>query len=268
MKQDEAQILNTLEPLILAASLARVSQGFSYPIIALRQYSRWSARGIASAIQRGQLRPRPAPAIGQSTSALLRFSGFGALDNPGSFLEAKPHEWATFSEPQITRGWAHFLEDRHRLARCQAFVAAAFQTDPSQFDTDPCVAIELIAPEVGRIDLLLIARLASGVRVAVCIEAKFGHVLTDGQLEKYERALENIHKIPERSRRCLLILGSRHRRDIAKQLATPGNEWHFLTWARWLIRFENKLPPAIDDDEFRKFRRTTLARANHDNDLS
>ena len=117
-----------------------------------------------------------------------------------------------------------------------------------------------MAAELGRIDLLIIGRSFSGNRIAVCVEAKFGHVLTGEQLRKYERKLRTAHKVVSPNSRRLLVVAPSYRWDIATILSNE-RDWQFCSWVDWLVRYDNALPEAADDDAFKSFRHTVLVRA-------
>jgi hypothetical protein len=179
--------------------------------------------------------------------------------NPSpNFLDEKPDCWASFTDPQITGGWMYHLNHRSRLARCQALFDAAWTLKNGV--PPKLVRIELAAAELGRVDMLVIGEDANGMRHCVCIEAKFGHVLTE-QLDPYEAYISCAHDMYDARCRTMLIIAPEPRSDIAFQLVRPDNQWCFCTWKSWLIAYDNALPLEVDDVDFRRFRRTTLHRA-------
>lgn len=189
---------------------------------------------------------------------LLSISGWSKLAKTQRFLSAKPHEWARFTEPQITGGWRYFLATSHSLARCQAAIDASW-LGPE--DAKPQLSdVKAVHAELGKIDLLILGQTKDQQTIALCIEAKFGHVITEGQLNSYEGKLVRDHGTMNQRDRILLIIAPKSRSDVRHQ-QRKESEWLFLTWKQWLIRYENALLSAHDDSDFQRFRRTTFERA-------
>ena len=208
---------------------------------------------------------------------------------------ALPYEnWALFHEPQITGGLAWFLGSggsSASLARVQAFLRAA-----SGKDTITLTEVQLIsaehpvkrlierrrnAPQTehGRLDLLIIGQ-EKEKRHAIIVEAKFGHVLSQKQIDIYNHAVQdnlnpsdpgscplvdNKFKPVQNTATCsFIILAPTLTTTSSTVLKRPSNRhWSFLSWDRLLVRIEMELArtPQYDDDAFRRFRRVLWTRA-------
>ncbi len=193
----------------------------------------------------------------QAVSALLECARWKALEATDRFIAADPHKWAIFHEPQITGGWAYFLNGPHSLARCQAAFDAAWK---ARADVPEIACVEGVYAELDKLDLLVLAETADDRRVALCIEAKFGHSLAEAQLNGYVEKVAKHRGSDDTKDRAMLVLAPSLRADVRSAL-TSASEWQFQTWQEWLIRFENALPRYADDPDFCRFRRTTLERA-------
>ena len=196
---------------------------------------------------------------------LLNISGWDALESTDRFLAEAPHAWAKFTEPQITGGWKYFLSDQFKLERCQAAFDAAW-TDRSK-PVPLLKRVLSVDAEAEKIDLLIKGKTEDGRSVAVCMEAKFGHTISADQLENYEGKLFDIdsHSIGDKDDGCLIIVAPRWRADIRNQYRMLNNQWRFLSWQEFLIRFENALNNKCDDCDFKRFRRTVLQRSKLEN---
>jgi hypothetical protein len=225
---------------------------------ALRFAADKSASQLVRAVRAGLLRSCVANSTAAAAS-LLDATRWVNLKPTPNFLDACPYSWASFTEPQITGGWVHHLKSRSSLARCQALFDAAWRGGGEA--APKLTRIELVVAELGRIDVLVIGEDREERRYCVCIEAKFGHSLTD-QLRSYEACLARDHGIEEPNCRALLLIAPELRRDIAAQLTRKRNAWSFLSWKQWLIAYDNALGREADDHDFRRFRRTTLHRAS------
>ena len=163
--------------------------------------------------------------------------------------------WATFTEPQLTKGFAHFLnapESGTRIRRVRALLkglgAAKLGNDMS---SDVKVTAE--APTAGnkRIDLLIEWTGSTNERYAVAIEAKLGHVVTSGQLPAYRVHLRNVAK-----ERRLLAVVSPHLSDHTAGALRRNREWRWAAWRNLLLAHERALPADSDDEAYLRFRRT------------
>ena len=189
------------------------------------------------------------------------------LDRGHHCFAAEPHYWAKFHEPQITAGFAYYLDDGgwdRRLMRALALHHAACGCAGGRFpklSAEQVVEAEVIAEEPtspaksgpragrGRIDLIVDFTLEDGARIGTALEAKFDHTLTPGQLFKYTQHLRDKRQWVD-ARSPLLLVGRR---------TTPlkdGARWHTTNWRRFMTLFERELDAAADDDGFRRFRRT------------
>ena len=163
-------------------------------------------------------------------------------------------DWATFTEPQLTRGFAHFLnadEPVTRIARVRALLkglgAAEFADDMSD------VTVTAEAPTAGnrRIDLLIEWTDSANKRYAAAMEAKLRHAVTSGQLPAYRIHLRNI----ARERRLLLVV-SPHLSDRTARALRRNREWRWVAWRDLLLAHERALPVDCDDEAYLRFRRT------------
>lgn len=194
--------------------------------------------------------------IEDTVHILLKVTGWDSLPEGDNFMNERAHLWARFTEPQITNGIAYFLNEENTLARCQAaFDACWFDTGSS---SPKIQSVELVVAELGKIDLLVIGVCDDETRVALCIEAKFGHSITEGQLAKYKGKIIDYHNIKNPEAMCLMIIAPKHRRDIAGSLQT--GDWRFMEWKKWLIHYDNALPYSSDNEDFRRFRKTIYQR--------
>lgn len=247
-----ASITEDVRHLLQAASAIGLPDARSSRASLERLASR-DACSIAPAVRAGLLKPHAVSADDAAT-ILLRVGGWENLHTQNRFLAAKPVSWARFTEPQITGGWAHFLRGKHSLARCQAVFDAAWhpETAPALTSVEPAYA------ELGRIDLLVVGT-ANSHKMAVCIEAKFGHFLASHQLDGYAANVSTVHGVESAKDRRLLVLAP-HRCTRISGTMQLSPEWRFLRWQDWLVRYENALPSQFDDEEFQSFRRTVLDR--------
>lgn len=178
---------------------------------------------------------------------------------PTSCFAVQPHEWASFLEPQITRGFAHFLmagDRRERHARCLAFVRAALACHgnrdlPEDF---AFTAVEVEAEE-ERIDLLVQLEGPAGTFGAV-VEAKFGHRLTD-QLRKAEDHVLKVRRW-RKPQSAFLVLS---REPIASGHVYMRDTWHSASWWTFLRHLDDRIAEASDCEDYRRFRRTVWRQA-------
>lgn len=192
------------------------------------------------------------------SNGIVAISRLFGLSRESHCFEAVPHTWANFLEPQVTKGFVHFLQQaplRGRIDRCLAFARAAclaaYGTDELLENIRPYRASAL--PEEGRSDILIELHTDDGI-YGVVIEAKIGAALSDDQLEKYRlQALERTGWCPSRSI-FLVVLSSRSAQD--HRVLADNPEWSHLCWWDFLRLVESKLDPVSDSDEYRRFRRT------------
>ena len=162
--------------------------------------------------------------------------------------------WATFTEPQFTKGIAYFLnvpDQAKREERVRALVKALGASELAVDLNKIKVMAEAEISGGRRIDILLEWQDSSGRRFAVAIEAKLGHDVTSGQLPAYRKHLRDI----PRERRRLVVISPRLSRNTERSLRR-NKEWYWLAWHDFLIAHERSLPDAYDDRTYREFRRT------------
>ena len=178
-----------------------------------------------------------------------------ALERCSRLFRAEPSaSWATFTEPQLTKGFAYFLnapDSDTRIARVRALLkglgAAKLGNDMNYVK----VTAEASTAGNKRIDLLIEWTGSANERYAVAIEAKLGHVVTSGQLPAYRVHLHNVAK-----ERRLLAVVSPHLSDHTAGALRRNREWRWAAWRNLLLAHERALPDAFDDEEYRRFRRT------------
>lgn len=181
---------------------------------------------------------------------------------PDHCFHVAPHIWTRFHEPQITRGFAHFIDSgspARRLARAVALIGAAAASGGFDLDLDGATAATCLAEE-NRTDLL-VEVLAAGRRVGASIEAKFQHKLTSGQLRK---ALDTIRGRPGNDKAA----PARYARLVVAPddpSGTPAlrqnRQWRGAAWSTLLLHLERLTDPAHDCLDYRRFRRTVWHRA-------
>ena len=214
-----------------------------------------SAREAEAASKKGlqalPLRPWPWHADGLATH-------FGTA-GVASCLAVSPHTWASFHEPQITGGFAHFLMEgslKRQQQRCLAFVRTAMicqGLQPPPADLQGFTA-EAVAEE-ARVDLLIQLDGPSG-RFGAAIEAKFGHDLTD-QLEGAEGHVLNVRKW-HKSRSALLVVA---RDPVPLEHRNFVDSWHSASWWTFLRQLDAEMPAGADCTDYARFRRTVWLQA-------
>ena len=212
----------------------------------------------------------PAPSWDCARRALDRVFGIALAHH---FLHTAPLEWLRPLEPQITNGFAHFLNaDGHttRTGRIRALLRA-LGSDPG--DADCSLRKARVTPEARtnrkRIDLLIEWTDASGRRRGAVIEAKFEARINSGTLPAYRIGLRRIEKnyrreVPSnRQERPLLFLVSPVRDDrITRALRrSRSQDWRWMSWRSLLLAYDRSLNPDHDDDAFHQFRRILWDRA-------
>ncbi len=189
---------------------------------------------------------------------------FGLGAETHCFNEA-PHEWIDPLEPQITKGFVHFLTNcslERQRTRCLSFARAALACSPGS------IAIEgewqpltvRAEAEENRIDILV--ELSDGeTRFGAAIEAKFGHRLTPGQLEKAEKHVLGQSGCGwDSSRSAFLVVAPLISRIDAK-LLKPRPLWRPVSWWSFLTRLEHEIDESHDCADYRRFRRSVWYKA-------
>ena len=206
---------------------------------------------VAVAMRKGALRFTRTP---DWSAGLLALENVFALKRRPSLFAAEPVTWATFSEPQLTKGFAHFLNaggDVTQIERVRALLKALGAAELCNDISGVTVTAE--APTSGnkRIDLLVEWKDTAEQDYAVAIEAKLGHHVTSGQLPAYRHHLRKIAK----ERRLLVVVSPRLTRQTDKSLER-NRDWRWTRWHDLLVAHERALPVVFDDDAYLQFRRT------------
>ena len=178
-----------------------------------------------------------------------------ALGRRLHLFRAEPSvSWTTFTEPQFTRGFAHFLNDSRRAVRIQrirAFLTALGAADLAGDITEASARAEAPTSERKRIDLLIEWRDSSQRRYAAAVEAKLGHHVTGGQLPAYRNHLRKVAK----ERRRLVVVAPRPTVRTDRSLRR-NRDWRWLAWRDLLIAHERSLPDEYDEIAYTRFRRS------------
>ena len=241
---------------------------------ALSRLARLMSDALRRVIDDQSLSFEPASNWDCARRALDRVFG---IDLAHHFLHTAPLEWLRPLEPQITKGFAHFLNadghadgDTTRTGRIRALLRA-LGSDPG--DADCSLRKARVRPEARtnrkRIDLLIEWTDASGRRRGAVIEAKFEARVNSGTLPAYRIGLRRIEKnyrreVPSnRQERPLLFLVSPVRDDrITRALRrSRSQDWRWMSWRSLLLAYDRRLNPDHDDDAFRQFRRILWDRA-------
>ena len=239
---------------------------------ALSRLARLLSDALTCVITDRRLLFESSPSWSCARPALDRVFGIGL---PHHFLHATPLEWLWPTEPQITKGFAHFLNaDGHghttRTGRIRALLRA-LGSDPG--DADCSLRKARVRPEAPtnrkRIDLLIEWTDALHRKRGAVIEAKFDHRVIPGSLPAYRTRLRRIERDyraevpPNEQERLLLFLVSPLRdAGIARALRRQwSRDWRWMSWRSLLLAYDRSLNPDHDDDAFRQFRRTLWDRA-------
>ena len=178
-----------------------------------------------------------------------------ALNRRLHLFRAEPSAaWVTFTEPQLTKGLAHFLNAADPTVRAERVRALLKALGAAELGNDINGAIvRAEAPTSGnkRIDLLIEWQDSSRQRFAVAIEAKLGHHITTGQLSAYRN---HLRRIPKACRR-LVVISPRRTRPTERSLQR-NRDWRWMAWHDLLIAHERSLRDEHDDQEYLQFRRT------------
>ena len=207
---------------------------------------------LAVAIRRGALRFAVAP---DWSSGFQAIETVFAMKRTLHLFRAEPSvTWATFTEPQLTKGFARFLNNPEpvaRIERVRALLKALGAAELGEGMTQVTVTAEALTSGNRRIDLLIEWRDSSEGRYAAAIEAKLGHHVTNGQLRAYRNHLRKIAK----DRRLLVVVAPRLTARTDRSLRR-NQDWRWAAWRDLLIAYERTLPVDYDDAEYLRFRRT------------
>ena len=208
---------------------------------------------VAVAVRKGAL--RFAETLDWSKGLLSLEIAFGLERRLHLFRAEPPVAWATFSESQLTKGFAHFLnapDDVTRIERVRALLKALGAPELSNAIFSE-VMVTAEAPTSGnkRIDLLIEWKDSSKRSYAVAIEAKLGHHVTSGQLPAYRNHLRNIAEM----RRLLVVVSPRLTGRTGRSLQR-NRDWRWTAWRDLLVGHERALADCWDDNAYAQFRRT------------
>ena len=218
--------------------------------------------GALTAAIRNDVLSFPAPPDWSQESSNIMRHVFGVVreHHEHHLFCAEPISWTKFTEPQFTKGFAHFLcvpEQAMRIGRIRALLKALGVETEMKIDlgkkmTNVCVTAEKAITDGNRIDLLIVWEHSSN-RFAVVIEAKLGHHITVGQLSAYREHLEK-RKIQKEHR--LLVVVSPRATEEDKKTLRRNREWRWKGWRDLLIAHERTLCDEYDDSKYSRFRRT------------
>ena len=207
---------------------------------------------VAVAIRRGSLRFAVAP---DSSSGIQAIQSVFALKRQSHLFRAEPSvTWAKFTEPQLTKGFAHFLNDPEpikRIERVRALLKALGTAELGDDMTRVMVTAEAPTSGSKRIDLLIEWQDSAERRYAAAIEAKLRHHITTGQLPAYRNHLRKIAK----ERRLLVVVAPRLT-DRTDRSLQRNRDWRWITWRNLLVAHECALPIDCDEPEYLRFRST------------
>lgn len=220
----------------------------------------------------GSLRFEPSPSWDCTRLAL---DGVFGIDRRHHFLHAAPLEWlqeVRLTEPQITKGFAYFLNAGDRKTRTGRIRALLRALGSRPGNEDKSLREASVTPEAPanerRIDLLIEWTDASGRARGAIIEAKLGHHVTPGQLPGYRtRLLKQIERdyrreVPrdEREPPLLFIVSPLRDDRVVRALRRQrSKDWRWMSWRSLLLAYDRALRQDHydhDDDAFRQFRRT------------
>jgi hypothetical protein len=207
---------------------------------------------VAVAIRRGALRFAVAP---DCSSGIQAIESVFALKRQPHLFRAEPSvTWARFTEPQLTKGFARFLNDPEpitRMERVRALLKALGVAELGEGMTEVMVTAEAPTSGSRRIDLLIEWQDSAERPCAAVIEAKLGHHVKSGQLPAYRNHLRKIAK----ERRLLVVVAPRLT-DRTDRSLRRNRDWRWTTWRNLLVAHERALPVDFDDPEYLRFRRT------------
>lgn len=214
--------------------------------------------------------------INSSSSILGRVARSEDLRAGSSHFPSPPYEWFNPTEPQATAALVQQVNSRNpakQSARATALLKAALCSQPlsaSCFDLRFELAVEgslrVKAEETTstrkRMDILVQGRADCGA-IEVVIEAKFGHQITDGQLESYTKEKREA----EPQNQVLLVVAPTLTAVDAQQIIRASKllpreaPWRFIDWRTFLIAYSCSLQKEHDDEEFRRLRHTLHSQA-------
>ena len=194
------------------------------------------------------VRNRP---LWQRQASLRRAQCLFGLDRPDSSLMQPRLEWKmSLSERIATETLARLLNAggvQARAPRIDAFLRALGLGDSelgvtSGRLTSAQVLSEVPALDGRRIDLKFVWRDAGNQERVLVVEAKFGHVVTEGQLHCYRDTTKKHHPKAVQHR---LILALAEDAMLPVKRRDDGH-WRFCSWRDLWLRFETARPVEYD----------------------
>ena len=211
---------------------------------------------VLTAIRSGALSSMPQPDSHEGACAVEHVFGLRRREH---LLRVEPIVWANFTEPQFTKGLAHFVnapQPKVRIGRAQALLAAlGVRTGEGLEGVE--VKAEVGVAEGRRIDLLVEWTDVDAKCHAAAVEAKIGHKITSGQLNAYRDHLAGGRSIAGDVH--LVVVSPRYTNGIAESLREHP-EWRWISWRGLLVAHERALRVEYDDQAYRQFRSTLWRR--------
>lgn len=173
------------------------------------------------------------------------------LDRSDSSLMTPPLNWKmSLSERMATETLARLLNTgaaQLRALRIEAFLRALGLVGPELGIASGCLTSAQVLSEVPaldgrRIDLKFLWRDALDRERVLVVEAKFDHVVTEGQLRCYRDATRHHHP---KAVRHHLILALDEDAMLPMNRRDDGN-WRFCSWRDLWLRFETARPVEHD----------------------
>jgi hypothetical protein len=203
----------------------------------------------------------------ETTQHLWAEASLGNLKSPQHFFHYDAVEWGfNFTEPQITKGLTHFL-NQSKLA-CWHFMLALTNhgnIEGNKFSVDDdnknsfletvTVDAEVQAGKQKRIDILIKWQSAKKECCLAVLECKFGHHITYGQLPNYRKYAKN----QASDNHWLFIITQEVDKKSQRFIKNHhNNTWHQVRWGKLLRRWERSLTQDhfIEIHDFSRFRRT------------
>lgn len=230
----------------------------------IARFGRRADLALRAAVRGGSLRHIGMRDWASDRDSVRRFAGVEA-DN--HCLAARGHDWLWPLERQATEGFAHFLGTGPaavRRGRALAFLRALDPPPglcwPDRIDGASVLAEQIVQRGRGRgarVDLMIVARVGDD-RIGAVVEAKFDHDLSGNPLGAY---VQEAARYGLDAGNCsYLVVGVRNDPKMRARL-DRNRRWTFQSWRRLMIAHERELQAELDDEDYRRFRRTVVARA-------
>lgn len=170
---------------------------------------------------------------------------YGLSKDHHSF-DAPTLDWGFgLTEPQATKTIAHLLSKGSGDLRAERIIAFLEAVKSPHIPSILEAQTARVEAETNRIDLVLKYKKQGSKKFsAVIIEAKFDHIITEGQLKKYRRIVQADKDI-EFKEAHWVILGF----DYSAMSGLKGiqnNVWQFVAWRDLWLRFERERPREND----------------------